>query len=623
MDVFQPKKCNYALFLFQGFLACTLLSTSFTSFAGTLVPIKDHGGMSLGVGINVLKQNSVTPSCFNSVIKNVDGEESGGQFKVKINAVSSIDEIARVKTSAANIAGKYGTAKISASVNKSNSRKESRGTVYVVIDVWGSGPRRGLFDVAVKPEFVELMKTGSAQEVISKCGTHVLYEEYRETSLRIVLNMSNASSEAKSQMLATLGMKGSYGAGSVKASASYASSVLEIHKKNQVELDLQGTGRMPEKSAITELIKSSGGDLDVTADKIRVLFESMEKAGPKYVPYAYYAQPMHLWAKNMYSIEDNQEGVTALDELNEFTLMLTARLEDTDKLLRTTGLAPEEIPNLEERTAKLQKDIQLIRTESVSCLPVEAADSKSCQNTRRKWQKYMSTNYGGEIKFDFDKDKGLRLLTKFSSPAQATISAEIHGEVFPIETFEIFPSEEPIGITIFRQKMSSVTDPNGLKTNKVESSLPAVFGLLVIPRFAEVVKPKGKMGVNISCNGISVWDLNQVVYSGPKFSFPWSLDESELSSDSPCVVQIFSSPGSNPFPSNPSLPMGPLQLSPTMWIGPPLRSIKWDMEKVTFYVTVTDKYGFSTEHKLNYPTSIMKVMLEPNTKETAALVKPK
>ena len=216
--------------------------------AESFVPIVPHTGMTLGSALNVLKPSSALPSCFKFSVVDIDPPAAARQYSVDVHVASSVAEVRQLRQRSGAVSASYGTF-VSGNLQGWENREssEQRAALYVVLEARSIGARKQLSGSPepLTPELAKLLSTGSPQAIVRRCGTHLATTEHRGQTLRVIMDLSQADSLSKQELVAQFKAKARFGLFGGGASANYKSVITSLSRQNRLDLLIEGTGQPP------------------------------------------------------------------------------------------------------------------------------------------------------------------------------------------------------------------------------------------------------------------------------------------------------------------------------------------------------------------------------------------
>lgn len=574
-------------------LFCSSFLASIQAAAQSLVAMQRDTSMALGSAIDITKPELALPSCFSFEKTTIGGESAAYEFEYKIEAVANQSEISRVRTRSASIGGKYSSVSFGAAVSESNNQKEAKSSLYVVIDAHVTGPRLSADNLKPKAEFVKLFSSGNPRDLIKRCGTHVLETEHRESALRIVLDLGEANSSTKTEILGAFSMKAKFIAGRMNASANYSSAVAQLVASKKINIQVQGTGELPKLEAVANLLTLNAGDFEKLAQALSAILTPVVGSTPKLKAYAFTAQPISLWSTVAKKFESNQTSLDAASELTELKTIFQDEIKEAQYLAMVIGIDETEKQKLLVRAANFKTNLSAINRDISSCLEFEAYSNASCETRLATWLSNITSQYLNSMRITVDNSKGIFLETKFQTSSQLTIVALIDGGRVPLDTFRLQKSAD------YKKNPIIVRG----ERNSIVSVAPLFAGLIYTSLTIPSNEKTTIFDVQLGCAGLLYQAplISETSFSTSPSIF-WKIDLSQLSADDPCNNNSPYSDVVPPFLGPPQIPSG--------FYG--LRNFKWDLNIPEFRVILSNKFGLTTEHKLSIPIKELELMGKSN-----------
>lgn len=581
-------------------ILCATLLAARTVSAEVFIPLLDDTSLTLGSGVNLMKPGEGLPSCFDFKQELLD--TGVGSFKYSIDAVSSIEEVNKIRRKSAAVSGSYGTtsAKLSAWENTTSSDKLA--SLYVVIEARIVGPRMAAVNIVPKPSRATLLNTGDAAAIIKQCGTHVATTEHRGQTLRVVVDLREADQATKQEIEARFSAKTKMGLFKAKASASYSSSIEKLATDKKVKVVVEGRGTPPAPEAIVALLKTKAGDLESVAQALAPIMAGLGTS-TSYVGYGLTLQPIQLLAPVAFDITN--DDLSALEALADVQYTLNLEKGYLTKESDIDGLDEATAKQLGEKVSKVDKLLAELKIDANKCLFSKDANEKTCPDQADAWKIKLrkSRDIRAELKVD---GGGIVLATDVPFAGRATLVAVINNNEIALDTLPLYRGKQTN--LLVRKSTSPPPTPGypgpvpdqGPPVTRVSSALPLTLNIALLSAILPEVGLGPLDNIFVGCFGGTARSSD-----GPYAQFRVALDQAFLHPDSICKVPLAPimipsvGHGSNPgyFPGlfgtmlTPPIDLMPLQYDP-LKLGPITQPVQLRLK-------LTDMVGLETVHLLS------------------------
>ncbi|GAB2182568.1 hypothetical protein DLREEDagrD3_27910 [Denitratisoma sp. agr-D3] len=577
-----------SLIIKAAFVAATVLLVS-NAMADTQVPRFPDSALTLGSGVNLSKPLDTLPACFSFKRTPIDSNVSL-DYRYSIKAYTSVDEVKRANRVAGSIGGSGVTMSARLEGWRKAERTDNRSALYVVIDAIYTGPRYEAMGIAPLPSVKSLFKSGKADAIVERCGTHIATMEHNRQSLRMVINLSHMDSWDKQEVFSKFSAKGNFGLTKVRASGSYGASVEKTVREDNESFELEGTGRAPDIATVTNLMGSKAGDLKAFAEGLKPVMDSAGMGtNGSFVSYGFTVQPIKAFLELGIEIADSSERVQALADLQDLEEMLAAEVADVNTDLAVMGLPAADINSFNARKTLLTRRLSEMRADMKRCLVGKQTHAAACDNLVFDWKNRITAERGLKADLYTTKDSaqiemGLNLHTGFAGTV--TLGLEYAGQNIWLDSFKVLKGYTRVQIL---QAKLNTKAAGGAPELSVFSEAPLTMTLLggvaAMSRFPKDESNRAD-AIYLGCNNLYIVDKGMHPFGSTGFMTQVS---SSVPPDSLCASQAI--PG--------GLYIGAV---PIGVYNPPLdiKTLPGNYVKVTppkntarLILRMTDSYGFT------------------------------
>lgn len=578
----------------KALLCAALFHACVAARAEVFIPMPMNTSLALGSGVNLLKPDEGLPSCFNFKPQLID--TGTREFKYSIDAVSSIEEVNKIRRKGASVGASYGGTSASLKSWQNSSFNDKKATLYVVIEARLVGPRMDAADIVPKPNRASLLEHGQPADIFRQCGTHVAMTEHRGQTLRVVVDMREADQATKQEVEARFSARSKMGLFKAKASASYSSSIARLAADKKLYVVVEGSGTPPQPDAIVALLKTKAGDLTAVAQALSSIMAGVGPDGAS-VGYGLTLQPIQLFAPAAFDVSNSAESVAALELLTDHMDLLKAHKAYLLDERNVDGLDQAYVKRLNDDLGKVNKLIADLRADTDRCLFSKRDAEKSCADYADDWKTRIrkSRDIRAAIKVSGD---ALVLDTELPLVAKGTLVAVIDNNELALDTLTFQKGRQTTLVAKARAAAAAAPAvPGAIPAARLSSTLPLTLNVGLMSAILPQLERESAMDqIYVGCFGVAFRSSN-----GPYGMALVELDRAILSPDSICKE------APEPYMAAMSTGYVPLGLAGTPPPPPPgLMPLAYEPLLVTavsqpiqLKLILTDRLGLETAHLLS------------------------
>lgn len=580
--------------LLKKIVICVGLVLPIAAYAEVFIPMPESSSLTLGSGVNILRPQEGLPSCFKVTPKPMD--PAGLSYKISINVATSVEEVNRIRKKGASVSASYSGVSAKLQAWQNNSSTDTKSSLYLVIEARYVGARIEATQMVPAENRVDLFKNGSPSAILKQCGSHVAMVEHRGQTLRVVLDMKEASESTKQEIGAKFSAKVKSGMFKASASGNYMSSVEKLAKERKIDVTIEGSGARPSVDKVLDIIgKENKGDLQAVANALGVLIQNTGKESTD-VGYALTLQPLYLYVDRAAETLTDESSVRGMDSIMDMLSILDAEKRDLIDQSLVNGIKAEEKARLKVEIEKISALHKSARSASIDCISKSNAEV-SCEDQAAVLVAKISDNRKMKAEFVAEPGVGVYLKSTMPSKSYAVISGNFDGEEIMLDSFVLRKGEQQL--PVFAKKSLAPPEPNipiigQLPTQNGQKEFITALPLLVSAGFVTSVVgeiPDDLIAkIYFGCAGFEVVSATKKIATGN-----FTIDQTKFAPGSICKTPdmgFWIGPPLNAFgPFNAPL-IEPVHLMPSPYSPAMVPSIK---NPVRVTMTVVDEYGFSAK----------------------------
>lgn len=403
--------------------------------------------MTLGSGVNIMRPSNALPPCFAFPDPTTDAQSGAGTYRVKIDIASSVAEIRSLRSRGGSVNASYGMM-VSGSLSgwERNESTDKRSSLFVVIEAQYTGPRRQVVNPVAKNDVKDLLEKGSADDIVRRCGTHLVTTEHRGQSLRVIIDASQADTYSKQEMEAAFRAKAKFGLFGGGASGGYKSTLTRLASENKLAFLAEGTGVPPDAKALSELVRVKAGDLNAIGDALGKLLESTHAGNPSgNVVIGFTLQPISFFINGSSIVVDDEEDQNVgelmhlIDYIDDYKAMLRNRL--------VGGISTSARKSLDAEIARYSAMGQQIRRDALLCMTGKSKAGPGCEAEALRWNQEILDGISVTAKFVKNGD-GVYLSTDLPMRSNVSLIAVVDDQEIALDKLKVSAGQQLTALAV-------------------------------------------------------------------------------------------------------------------------------------------------------------------------------
>ncbi len=564
--------------------------------------------MTLGSGVNIMKPSNALPPCFKFPEPTPDSQSGAGTYRVKIDIASSVAEIRSLRSRGGTVDASYGIM-VSGSLSgwERNESTDKHASLFVVIEAQYTGPRRQAVNPVAKDDVKDLLDKGSADEIIRRCGTHLVTTEHRGQSLRVIIDTSQADTYSKQEMEAAFRAKAKFGLFGGGASGGYKSTLTRLASENKLAFLAEGTGLPPDAKALSELVRTKAGDLNAIGDALGKLLESTHAGNPSdNVVIGFTLQPISFFINGSSITVDDDED----QNIGDLTHLI-GYLDDYKAMLRNRlvgGMSTSARESLDAEIAKYSAMGQQIRRDALLCMTGKSKAGPGCEAEALRWNREIRDGISVGAKF-VKNGGGVYLSTDLPMRSNVSLIAVIDDQEIALDKLKVSAGQQLTALAVPSKAPTRANTPmmgmpaggNIPPPDSMASSIPLTLSMSSLASVLQMKNAVPTIGSDVSafvgCSGSYLYKQG-----GAEFSRTATLlDPRSAPDDSLCwapsgVMTVGMMPAYDvTFPGEAPESIGRRLMPPGV---EPLKISPVPSTPIALRIRVEDSLGFVSTHEI-------------------------